>query len=330
MKVKIYIDDKVLDLYQDESIQYTSKLSDIEKLSNVFTDFSDSFTVPATPKNNAIFQHYYDVDIDNTFNANIRVIAYIEIDSFPFRVGKVQLEGIKLKNQKPDSYKITFYGGLIQLSDLFKDDTIDLLDYQKDATGSLVKVWDSLSQFEYEYNSANFINSLNNPSFQSGSIITPLISYTDRDWNYGSADSIDISGNAGAILDSELRPAIRIKHIIEGIETKYGINFTRNFLGSAVFNNLFMWMNGGNTDAVLGQETGIDLIDDLDYGSPGGPFFDESLYVNTDNTSNILTINIPAIGSTDFEEIEFWVRTMIYNMSDATTSFKVIDNSCIF
>ncbi len=94
MKVSIYAgqDYKKLDLFEDENISLTSKLSDIEKLSNVFTDFSDSFTIPASATNNQVFKHYYDFDIDNSFNANIRIPAYIEIDTIPFRFGEFQLE----------------------------------------------------------------------------------------------------------------------------------------------------------------------------------------------------------------------------------------------
>lgn len=320
---QIVEDYALLDLFNDEGIQLTSKLSDVEKLSNVFTDFSDSFTVPATPNNNAIFKHYYDIDIDNTFNANIRALAYIEVKSLPFRFGKIQLESIKLKSQVPDSYKITFYGGVVQLNDLFGDDTINQLDYKKDELGNLVKTWDSLSQFDYEYNSTNFINSINLPSFKSGSVITPLIAYTDRDWNYGTADSLDISTNAGAILDSELRPALRVAEIIKAIETKYGITFSRDFLGTATFNNLFIWLNGINTPQVLGQETPIDLIDTLVYDTAPISGWVDSDYINMSTTQDWVDIYVPPVLGNDFDSVEYWIRTMVFNMSDATTSFKV-------
>jgi hypothetical protein len=98
-----YDDFNLLDLYEDENIGFTTKLSDIEKLSNVFLDFSDTFSLPATPNNSKLFKQYYDVDVDNTFNANIRVLGYIEIDSFPFRYGKIQLESVTVKNQSQNS-----------------------------------------------------------------------------------------------------------------------------------------------------------------------------------------------------------------------------------
>lgn len=248
--IAIYIGDRRLDLFKDENIKLTNALNNIEKLSNVFNDFTQTFTVPATVNNNEIFQYYYDLDYDNTFNANIRVDAYLELNTVPFRYGSIELLSIKVKSGRPDSYKITFFGGLTQLSELFGDDLISELDYKKEIINgveSKVKTWNSLSQFDYDYTSTNFINSINLPTFQNGQIITPLIAWSERDWGYqltsGNA-ALDIKTTTGAILDSELRPAIRIENILNAIETKYGITFTKQFFNKSVFKNLFMWLNG--------------------------------------------------------------------------------------
>lgn len=309
---------KLLDLYDDETINLTSKLSDVEKLSNVFTDFSNSFTVPATPNNTALFKHYYDIDIYNDFNTNIRVKGYIEIDSFPFRYGKIQLEKINLKSHRPSSYKITFYGALLQLDDIFGDDTINQLDYDKEIIQNietLVKVRTNLSQFDYQYNSGNFINSINLPTFKDGNVITPLIGYANRDWNYrdgqGDAtnDLIDISTSVGAILDSELRPALRIKNIIEGIQAKYGIIFSSNFLEKAVFNNLFIWMNGN----VIITADRFDLL--LSYYEQN----DTSLYYDNVNIDN----NIFSFTDTGYN----WEAGNFYNLTTYINNVTMKDGS---
>lgn len=316
-----------LDLYSDENIEFTSKLSDIEKLSNVFTDFSNSFTVPATPNNNKLFKHYYDVDNDNTFNANIRVNGYLEVDSFPLRFGKIQLEGIKLVDFQPSSYKITFYGGLIQLTDLLGDDTLNQLDYDKEIVNgrdTFVKVRDFLSRYDFEYNSTNFIKSFNSPNFKGGNIITPLIAYADRDWNYGTNDTFDISTTNGAILDNELLQAIRIMRIIEAIEAKYGLTFSREFLGGANFNNLFMWLNNV-TDTPLSDEIPMELNNTLsDSGSWSGPNVTIDDFIKIDTTDNFITLFVPKIGTTvrDFKDIEYWVRTIVDNR-DVAGKFRV-------
>ena len=44
-----------VDLFEDETISVTSKIQDIRDISKVFTDFSQSFTLPASKKNNKIF-----------------------------------------------------------------------------------------------------------------------------------------------------------------------------------------------------------------------------------------------------------------------------------
>jgi len=257
MKVSLYIKGKRLNLYDDESIQLVSKLNDIEKLSNIFTDFSQSFTIPADENNNAVFNHYYDMDIDNTFNANIRVEAYIELNTIPFRLGVIQLEAVSVKNNRPDNYKITFYGGLRQLTDLFGDDLIGRLDYKKDIFGVETKEWNSLSQFNYDYTSANFRNSVAEP-ISDGNILTPLIVYANRDIGIKTIDAItDITVNEGAILESELRPSIRLYPIIEAIETKYDITFSRDFLNRSQFRNIFMWMN--NKEFTFNEEK-LDVV----------------------------------------------------------------------
>lgn len=307
----------LLDLFEDENIEFTSKLSDIEKLSNVFLDFSNSFSVPATSNNNDLFQHYYDVDIDNTFNANIRINGYIEIDSFPLRFGKIQLEGIKLKNQKPDSYKITFYGAVIQLNDLFGNDLINDLDYLI-VDGRRIKSFNSLSQYDYDYNETNFINSIKLPSFKDGNVMTPLIAYTNRDWEYRTADSDDISTNTGAILDNELRPALRLLPIIAAIETKYNINFSRNFIGLAMFNNLFMWMN--NKESLINDEfTEFPITNPL-ITTPAYNLNDGSITLSG-NTISVVTNNY--VGP----EYEFFEVRYAITPTDLTKlySIKIVD-----
>ena len=54
-KVILYIKDadnvfQQVDLFEDETISVTSKIQDIRNISKVFTDFSQSFTLPASKK----------------------------------------------------------------------------------------------------------------------------------------------------------------------------------------------------------------------------------------------------------------------------------------
>jgi hypothetical protein len=59
-----------------------------------------------SPNNNAVFKHYYNVDVSGGFNANTRTDAFIEVNNNVLRSGVVELEGVQLKNLQPHAYKV--------------------------------------------------------------------------------------------------------------------------------------------------------------------------------------------------------------------------------
>jgi len=65
-KIVLYIKDgdgvyRRVDMFDDETISLTSKIQDVRDIAKVFTDFSETFTVPASRENNKIFQHWYNM-----------------------------------------------------------------------------------------------------------------------------------------------------------------------------------------------------------------------------------------------------------------------------
>lgn len=245
----LYIKGIKVDLFKDENIELNSTIQNINDISKTFSDFSQSFTIPASPKNNGIFQHYYNTDIDGTFNPNIRVEGYIECGSLPFKYGVIQLEDVKLKNMQPDSYTVRFFSASVNLSDRFGDDELTSLD---------------LSEFDHLYNTdifdATYSNSLGEDVYY------PLITSV-RPYQIGGANSNDITNVSGAINYTELRPAIKLIRIIEAIETKYNFTFDRSFLGRAVFGNVHMWCFNNLQLAVSPSEiTTIQLSNQGDLG----------------------------------------------------------------
>lgn len=229
-----------VDLFNDEKIDLNSSVQNVNDISKTFSDFSQSFTVPASNTNNTIFQHYYNTDVDGVFNPNIRIRGYIEIGSLPFKFGVIQLEDVKLKNMQPYSYTVRFFSASVNLSDKFGDDDLTSLDF---------------SHLDHDYNSdvidATYSNSLGRTMYY------PLITSV-RPWQIGSGDSNDITATSGEIVYTDLRPAINLIEIIEAIEEKYLITFDRFFLNRAVFVNLFMWVFN-NLEVVSSESTLMQL-----------------------------------------------------------------------
>ena len=238
-KIQLYIEGQRVDLFDDESVVLTQTIQNVKDVQKVFTDYSKTFTLPATKENNKIFKHYYNNSITNGFDGRSRVSATLELNYLKFKKGKIKLEGVDLKNNVPYSYKVRFTGNTVTLKDLLGEDKL----------GALT----DLNSNTLVYNAANVKSKLQaNPA--SSDIITPLITHTQR-LGYNSHSSANEEGNVyyesggGANLHGvswdDLKFAIRIDTIIQAIETNYNISFSDDFFTSTntPYYNLFMWLH---------------------------------------------------------------------------------------
>jgi len=55
LNLQLYIEGQEVDLFKDESVNLTQSLQDVKDIEKVFTDFSRTFSVPASRANNKIF-----------------------------------------------------------------------------------------------------------------------------------------------------------------------------------------------------------------------------------------------------------------------------------
>lgn len=247
-----------LELFNDEEIQINSSIQNVQDLAKVYTDFTQSFTIPASPHNNRLFEHFYQSDVDANDNPNIRRNAFIEIGTIPFRSGKISIESSNVVKGSVESYSITFYGDLTSLKDKFGDDTLKDLD---------------LSSYGHTYNGSEVRTRLT--SATSYDIRYPLIS-SSRIWSYGDGSNTDISNTNYPIVYDELFPSLRVKKIFETIQTKYGVTFNSNFFNQKLFTELFLLLkNKKSFKEVFSVE--------LDFIS-GTPASDTATYSLANNT----------------------------------------------
>lgn len=252
-QVRIFVEGQKLDLFDDENIEVTSTIQNIQDISKTFTDFSQSFTIPTSPKNNAIWEYFYENAVTGTINYQERLNGYIEIDMTFFRRGKIQMEKSQLKNGQPNSYTITFYGEVTTLKDLFGEDLLSVLDH---------------STLDHDYTFAEVYNRVTDGSID-WDVNYPLIT-SSRIWQYQGVNPSgnypnwltvgggnNISNNAGAIDYRELFPAVRVKSIFNLIEAQYGITFTGSFLTDKRFTQAYLWYKNKNDFAFVGQAQNV-------------------------------------------------------------------------
>lgn len=243
-KVQVYIEGQRLELFNDEQIQVTSTQQNVADISKTYTDFSQSFTVPASPYNNAILQHFYQSDVDATIDHNIRRTAFIEIDLTFFRRGKIQIDKAQLKNGQAESYSLSFYGDGKTLLDYFGEDLLSDLDYtplNHTYTGTEVKarIIDDTNAYHVKY---PLISSKRIWTWtgQAPTTITPS-------WlTIPTTSTNDIHNTNGHIHYNELFPAVRVSKIFGQIAAKYGVSFNGNFLSDDRFTKLFLWYKNKN------------------------------------------------------------------------------------
>ena len=301
-KVDIYVNDYRLDLFNDEEISINLSVQNIQDISKTFTDFTQSFTVPATPINNEIFAFYGNTNIEdstisvpptqliwnewntawntnttawnesvsnnavpNNFDGRLRQPAQIEINSIPFRSGVIEIEEVQYKGTEVYAYTLTFYGELVTLSDLFGEDYLYDLDF---------------SEYDVAYTDTVVFNGLTTAAY--GPLFFPLMSPV-KNWIYNSQSSNHDDNNIAfhnvneehGIHYYELKPALKVSAILSAIGAQYGISFVGGFLISTPFTDLSLWLHRYEGYAYEGQPnaTAWEVIPFDDTNAPTPDYF---------------------------------------------------------
>lgn len=222
-KFRLFIEGVEVDLFKDEIVTVNSSVANVQDISKVFSDFSQSFLVPATPRNNRIFQHWYESDVNPTVDHNLRRDAFIEIEMQPFRTGKIQLNEAVIKDGQVVSYSVNFFGALVSLKDRFGELTLKNIDYSSIAhTYSGTEVYNRVTDGTTAYN-----------------VRYPLIA-PRRLWTFGDASANDITTNSGSVKWFELFPAIRVSKIFDLLESQFGVTFNSSFFSTSRWTDLYI------------------------------------------------------------------------------------------
>lgn len=254
--LQLYIEGTRVDLFKDESVNVVQSIQNVRDISKIFVEFTRTFNIPASKTNNKIFEHYYNYSISDGFDGRLKKSATIELNHRPYKTGKIKLDGVDLKDGKPNQYRITFFGNTIDLNDLLGDDnlsSLELSDFDKSYDAATVELLlkGAPSNTEVTYSHPDRTTDINYPR----GVIAPLISHTTRLY-YQDADSTDYPDASGGNLYpkstshqgvywEELKYAIPVDAIIRAIEDKYGLTFSDDFFNTTndKYFDLFLWLH---------------------------------------------------------------------------------------
>jgi len=291
--IELYIQGTKVDLFKDESVSITDSIQNVKDISKIFTAFSQQFNLPASKTNNRLFKHYHNYDINNGFDARFKVDAEIKLNGVTYKVGKIKLNEVSLKDNVPYSYKVVFFGDTIELKDLLGEDMLSELPID--------------SSLDFDYDFTNIKSRFEN----AGDVIVPLITHSKRFQIANDGKYRDLDNNKLDYVD--VKPALRVKKIIDAIETNYGIDFSDEFFNSNIFTELFIWLHrnegfisnsteGGGLNTINNRfhvETSPEENYTLSLGSEQRPIFFYEDAPEVYNQQVDCTMSIDALGNLD-------------------------------
>ena len=328
MVIQLYIENERVELFKDESVTITDSIQNVKDIDKVFTAFSQSFSIPASKANNKIFKHYYNFDIINGFDARKKVASTIELNNLPFRSGKIKLEGVDLKNNKAHTYRITFFGDIVELKDKLGEKKLSDLDF---------------TAYNLDYSPTTVYTKLNTAPSSTNHIIAPLIthsqrlSYEDGAHGIGTGNLWYESGlgtsHHHGVKWNELKYAIRVNKIIEQIETDLDLSFSTDFFkntGIDKMDNLFLWLHrkSGKVEDLSGSTTVFETQVDGWSTQSDDPFYiSESTFESLAEENNIteFELNLNRTNTTPYNIEILQNGTAVYTDTNITSTNYVVD-----
>jgi hypothetical protein len=221
----------ILDLFKDEDILLSDNVTGLFDLGIIPADFTRQITLPGSKKNNAFFEHVYDISIESpdTFATNIKVPAYLDFGGIYLSQGYLQLNKVNVyANKFIDSYEVTIYGAISS--------------FARETNRSYLTDLSSLNIYNHTSSFNNISASWAGELF-SGSIVYPLAEYGQK-MQYTSGDVFfGVDDNEGALGIQDFKPAIKAKIVWDAIFNEAGYTYSSSFIDNGGLDDVYLICN---------------------------------------------------------------------------------------
>jgi len=235
----------ICDLYEDEDIPLTLSVDDFKNAAEQVQSYSKAFNLPATKRNNQIFDNLFEVTRSvqgvASFNPYAKTRCELKQDGFILFEGYLRVIDIQDKEGEI-SYNVNLYSEVIALADVLGDRDFNQIDF---------------SELNHAYNYTNIKNSaqgalaLDNAlpagSYAGTGSTTSVLRYPFVDWEH----SYTVGTNDKPVLpniESSFRPFIKLTYLIRRIFADTGLfTYTSDFIdNNTEFQRLYMDFNWGS------------------------------------------------------------------------------------
>jgi hypothetical protein len=228
---KLVASGSILDLFDDEDILLSDNITGLFDVGTLPVDFSRTITLPATKKNNAFFEHAYDISIDAPylFSTNVKVPAYLDFDGIYLASGYLQLNKVVMNGDLGIlSYDVSLFGAVSS--------------WGKEINNNYLTDLTSLASLNHTSSITNISASWHNNLF-NGDIVYPLADYGTGYVYSAEEDFFGIDANEGALHIQNFKPAIRVKKVWDACFEQFGYTYSGSFWGQEWVNSVYMVCN---------------------------------------------------------------------------------------
>ena len=232
LEFKLVANNEILDLFRDEQVMLSDNVTGLFDLGIIPADFTRQITLPGTKKNNAFFEHVYDISIvsPDIFATNKKVQCYLDFGGFYLAQGYLQLNQVNvIANKFIDSYEISIYGSVSSFA-------------REVSRNFLTDMTASLSQFNHTASFETITGSWEGRLF-SGSIVYPFAEYGQKIVYQSTTNVNGIDSVSGSLFVQDYKPSIRIKEVWDAIFNQYGYTYSGSFWEQAFLDNIYMVCN---------------------------------------------------------------------------------------
>ena len=232
IKFQLVANGVILDLYQDEIITLSNNSTELFDLGQLPAEYTKQLTLPGSKKNNAFFEHVYDISIVNPylFSTNVKVPCYISYGGIYLSQGYLQLNKVNLyQNKFVDSYEVSIYGALSS--------------FARETNKTFLT--DMTSSLSYLNHSASFDNITGSWDLQlfSGSVVYPFCEYGQKLQYTPDLPLLGINSPSGGLYVQDYKPAVRIRDVWNAIFDQYGFTYSSSFWQQSWLDNVYLLAN---------------------------------------------------------------------------------------
>jgi hypothetical protein len=252
----------ICDLYEDEDIPLSLSVDDFKNVAEKVQSYSKAFKLPATKRNNQIFDHIFEITRTDTglnFNPYKKTKCVLKQDGFLLFEGYLKMIDISDKSGEI-SYNVNLYSEAIALSDVLSLKTFSDLDF---------------SELQHDYQKENIYRSwYDSAPYTPMTYINPntsgfrdsysTLKYPFIDWAhqiirtpYNPPNSA-IEGMPEVLdLQGVFRPCINVKYLLDRIFQDSPYSYQSEFFESDLFTKLYMDFSWGENISGVEETSGI-------------------------------------------------------------------------